>query len=225
MSYKKYKLILLFLVFLYFFIGFSVRYIGSETLSIKIMIYFLIIAISYHLLLFVFILNAKSRGVENCNKKFSPSRLLPIVTLFICISAIGYTLSMFAIYGTLRSLEDKYLNKPLEESLGKIRIASVNENISADKRERLASFYYKHTGESIYYLDENNKRQMYTPEKSAKKERKDYVQITNKKENFLKFLIFSAIISLSFAIIISAVYFHIRKKDLLEQKTLSLQTH
>lgn len=224
MSYKKYKLILLFFVFLYFIIGILVRYIAPETPSIKIMTYLLIVAILYHLLLFVFILNAKSKGVKNCNEKFSPSRLLPIITLFICISAIGYSLSMFVIYGTLRSFEEKHINKPLEESLGKIKISSVDENISADTRERLAFFYYKHTGESIYYLDENNEKQMYTPDDDAKRKRQVSVEIIDKKENVLKFLIFSAIVSLSFAIIISVVYFRIRKKDLLKQKTLGLQT-
>ena len=219
MSYRKYKLILIFFLLLYLSLWLVSRYIHSDTPSIKLLIILFVLATVVHLSFFIFILNAKTKKIDNCNKRIAPTRLFPAITLFIVFVTLGYSLSMIAIYIVLKPTEVNH-DKQLEVSLVKVQNMSIDENIPADKRLKLASFYYRHTGERIYYLDKNDERQIYYPDEIMENKRKSYVEAIDRVKNLYLFLTITAIIALSLFIIVSIIYFRIRKKDLLKQKEM-----
>lgn len=220
MSYRKYKLILIFFLLIYLSLCLVSRYIYSDMPSIKLSIILFLLATVVHISLFIFILYAKSKKIDNCNKRIAPKRLFPAVTLYIAFVALGYSLSMVAIYIALKPTVVKN-DKQLEVSLVKVQNMSIDENIPADKRLKLASFYYRHTGKRIYYLNENNERQIYYPDESMKNKRKSYEETINSMNNLFLFLIITSIIALSLSVIVGIIYFRIRKKDALKQKALS----
>lgn len=220
MSYRRYKSILIFFLLLYLSSWLVFKYVYSDTPSIKLSIILFVIITVIHISLFVFILNAKSIKIDNCNKRISPTRLFPAITLFIFFATLGYSLSMLAIYIAMKPTIVKH-DKQLEVSLVKIKNMSVDEKIPDDKRQKLAAFYYRHTGESIYYLDDNNEKRIYYPDEITQYKRESYVETINSMNNLFLFLIITSIIALSLSIIVSVIYFRIRKKDALQQKTLS----
>jgi hypothetical protein len=219
MSYRKYKLILILFLLLYLSIWLVFRFIYSDTPSIKLSIILFVIATVVHISLFSFILYAKSKKIDNCNKRISPTRLFPAITLFVVFVALGYSLSMLAIYIALKPTVVKN-DKQLEVSLVKVQNMSTDENIPSDKRLKLASFYYRYTGDRIYYLNENNERQIYYPDEITKHKRKSYVEAIDSVKNLFLFLTITSIIALSLSIIVGIIYFRIRKKDLLKQKEM-----
>jgi hypothetical protein len=119
---------------------------------------------------------------------------------------------MLTIYIAMKPTIVKH-DRQLEVSLVKIENMSVDENITADKRLKLASFYYRHTGENIYYLDDNNERRIYYPDEVTKDKRESYVETINSMNNLFLFLIITSIIALSLSIVVIIIYFRIRRKD------------
>jgi hypothetical protein len=165
--------------------------------------------------LFFFLLYADNKIKIDEKNRFAPSKLLPMVSFWLILGSILYSLLMSIVYIHGQSLTDKFERQ--EKFAIYYKKTSLDDKQSAEKRLNAASEYYIHYGEDINYLDENNQKKLYLPDKSANKERMKVVKTKKESRTLKTFILSSSLISLLTGLIVTIFYLRHRKTKKLRQ--------
>jgi hypothetical protein len=101
--------------------------------------------------------------------KIKEIRKLESPIIFIVISALFVILSygppIAAFYLTSHDMQNPYVLSAL--SADEVKKEALNSKNTSGKRYTLVENYYFETGERLPWLDENNKKSLYTPDEKA----------------------------------------------------------
>jgi hypothetical protein len=171
----------------------------------------------YWLLLFFFLIYTKKKGIIEDNKKIAPSKLLPIVVAWIVLISVLYPLTMAGIYKSINTMVYRTISD--DDFLNRTKKAATDSSKTAEQRLKAAQYYFKYSGETISYSDENNSQKEYLPDVSANQARLKYLETLKQQNNLYGFMVVSAVLSLLSGGAVASIYFRARKNDKQEKFT------
>ena len=205
MSDRQYKAVLLVFAGLFVLSHFINNQFDTQQLDIINFLSITLLGLS----LFFFLLYADNKIKIDEKNRFAPSKLLPMVSFWLILASILYSLFTSIVYIDWQSLTDKCERQ--ENFAVYYKKTSLDDKQSAEKRLNAASEYYIHYEENINYLDENNQKKLYIPDKSANKERMKVVKTKKESRSLRTFMLSSSLISLLTGLIVTIFYLRHRK--------------
>ncbi len=214
MSYTKYKIILLMYLILLSAPPIFIKYSSTrfEDMSLESMYILYLITVVTWLSLFVFIIYAKSKTIENCSKRITPVKILPAVTMFLIMHFIFYLLASYMSFNIFNEFIIKAEARS-ERALSKTYKLTVDETNSPEKRINLAAIHYTQTGESIHYLHTNGERLLYKPDKLTENKRVEFIATTKRVDSLNNYIIHTTIVSSLIVIVVLTSFMYIRRTD------------
>jgi hypothetical protein len=211
MSYSRYKAVLIVFAGLFVLLVLLNRPLNADNIS-KFVVPFAA-GLSIWLSLFFFLLYAQKQSIKDYDGNFSPSKLFPMVSHWLIFTAIAYPIAMASTYIIWQNL----LTKNAGPNLTYIQEIASDQNNTAGRRSKAAEYYYISSGEKIYYLDEKNQNQLYSPDKSATVARMELTETENKSRQLKLYMLVTSIISLMSGVIVAIFYLRQRKVNKLRQ--------